>query len=94
MISRGGTANAELLALYKRSTLPLGAPLLALLGLSLGARSRRIGPVALAAALSWWAVVRICDQTVGALGPALAALMPLITLSAAVALSWATWRDA
>lgn len=94
MSARGSAAHAERLALYKRSTLPLGAPLLALLGLALGARSTRIGLAALGAALSWWAVVRVCDQTVGALGPALAAGLPLIALAAATALAWATWREA
>lgn len=93
MRANGRTASAEALALYKRSTLPLGAPLLALLGLPLGARGARPGPVTAITALCWWAAVRTCDQTVDALGAPLAAALPLILASVAAALAWLTWRE-
>ncbi len=93
MQASGKRAAAETLALYKRTSLPLGAPLLALLGLPLGARGARPGPTAALTALIWWAVVRLCDQSVDALGPLLAAALPLCGAALAVALAWARWRD-
>lgn len=89
----GRDAAAERLALYKRTSLPLGAPLLGLLGLPLGARGARPGAVTAATALLWWAAVRVCDQTVGALGPLVASALPLGLLGLATLLTWATWRD-
>ncbi len=93
MHAEGRTAAAETLALYKRTSLPLGAPLLALLGLPLGARGARPGPATALTALCWWAAVRVCDQQVDALGPALAALLPLLLASLATLVAWAGWRD-
>lgn len=93
MRAQGRGAEAERLALYKRTSLPLAAPVLALLGLALGARGGRPGPVTAITALCWWAAVRVCDQTVGALGPLLAAALPLIGGSAALAVAWLGWRD-
>lgn len=93
MHAEGRAAAAETLALYKRTSLPLGAPLLALLGLPLGARGARPGPAAALTALLWWAAVRVCDQSVDALGPALAAALPLGLASVAVVVAWLGWRE-
>ena len=93
MQAHGKAAPAERLALYKRTALPLCLPLLGLIGLCLGARGGRPALVTTATALAWWAVLRVGDQTVEALGPGLAAAGPPTLLLGATLLAWATWRD-
>lgn len=93
MRARGASVEPETLALYKRTALPLCMPLLALLGLPLGMRGVRPMFAATTTALAWWVLLRICDQAVLTLGPALAAALPPLGLVLATALAWASWRD-
>lgn len=94
MEGEGRPAAVERLALYKRTALPLSLPLLAVLALPLGVRGVRPAAAATAVTLSWWAVMRICDQTVGSTGPILAAAIPPAALALAAAVAWLTWREA
>lgn len=89
----GRSGAYEELVLFKRSTLPLAVPLLALLGLPAGARRARPASLAAAVVFGWWAVMRVCDQGADVLGPALAAAIPPVLLAAATLAAWATWRD-
>lgn len=92
MEARGSTAHAERLALFKRSLVPLGLPLLGLLALPLGGRGWSPGSTTLVAAVGWWALMRIGDQAVAELGPLMAGLLPHLGLMLALVWSWATWR--
>jgi lipopolysaccharide export LptBFGC system permease protein LptF len=94
MKSTQKNSSREQLALYKRSTLPLAVPFLAALGLPLGARRARPALVAVSVVLSWWAVMRICDQAVPTLGPLMAAGLPTLLVALAAAISWLSWSDA
>ena len=91
--SAGKDASFERMTLYKRAATPLSLPLLALLGLPLGVRGVRPAVAALGVTLGWWALMRLCDQAVGALGPALAALRPPLALAAATAIAWLRWGE-
>lgn len=93
MEDNGRSADFERMTLYKRSALPLSVPLLALLGLPLGARRARPALVAATAVLGWWVLMRLADQSVGAVGPLLAAILPALGLGLAAAVGWASWRD-
>jgi len=93
MKDEGRAAPVERMILYKRSTLPLSLPLLAVLGLPLGGRGLRPASAVVAVTLSWWAATRICDQSVGSLGPIWAASLPLIGLSIGVIVAWVGWSE-
>jgi len=94
MEARGRTADAERLALLKRSALPLTVPLLAVLGLALGARAgARMRPevVATAVACGWWVVMRLCDQLAPQVGAATAASLPPLYVALAGLVAWLRW---
>lgn len=93
MQAAGRDATAEALALHKRSSLPAGLPLLALLAVPLGARGGRPGAVSTAVVAGWWVVLRLSDQAAPGLGPLVAAWLPTVAVAAAAAVAWATWRD-
>jgi len=81
------------LALLRRTSLPACLPLLALLAVPLGARGARPGVAATLTVLAWWSVLRISDQSLGLLGPVLAAWAPALALGLAVAVAWLSWRS-
>jgi len=94
MEARGRTADAERLALLKRSTLPATVPLLAILGLALGARDgARMRPevAATVVACGWWVVIRLCDQLVSLFGAGVAATLPLLFVTLAGLVAWRRW---
>lgn len=93
MEAEGRDASVERMALYKRAALPLSLPLLTVLGLPLGVRGVRPAAGAIAVTLLWWAVMRVCDQAVGSLGPLAAAGIPLVVLAGMVVVAWASWGD-
>lgn len=88
----GRPTGPERLALYKRTALPLAAPLLGLLGFALGARGLRPAVAATVVALGWWAVLRLCDHGVAALGPAVCAALPPVLLLVVTMTTWLGWR--
>ena len=92
MEAAGRGAAAERMSLAKRSVLPLTLPLLCLLGLPLGAWRARSGPAVVGVVLAWWALMRLCDQSVGVMGPLVAAGLPLGGLLLLTLIAWARWR--
>jgi len=90
----GRDASRERLTLYKRSTLPLAAPLLLLLGLPLGAQCRRPAAVTLTVALSVWMVQRFGDHAASSVGATGMALLPLVLLGAMTWIAWRRWSEA
>jgi lipopolysaccharide export LptBFGC system permease protein LptF len=90
----GHDASRERLTIYKRSTLPLAAPLLLLLGLPLGARCRRPAAVTLVVALAVWMVQRFGDHAAGSVGASGMALTPLVLLGITTWVAWRQWREA
>lgn len=93
MKQAGKTPGVEETTWYKRTTLPLAVPVLALLGLSLGARRVRPAVSALSVGLGWWAIMRLCDHNVTLLGPLHATLIPLSAVGVACTLSWIRWTE-
>ena len=92
MEARGVDASKERLVLYKRTVLPLSVPILALLGLPLGARFRRPAWLTVGAVLGVWAIQRLGDHVVVDVGPSGAALLPLVVLGLSALSVWARWR--
>ena len=94
METSGHDASRERLTLYKRTTLPLAAPVLLLLGLPLGAQCRRPGAVTLVVALSVWMVQRVGDHAAVSVGAFTMAFLPLGLLAVATWLAWRQWGEA
>ncbi|MAY81711.1 MAG: hypothetical protein CL930_13145 [Deltaproteobacteria bacterium] len=92
MESRGVDASKERLVLYKRTVLPLSVPILALLGLPLGARFRRPAWLTVGAVLGVWAIQRLGDHVVVDVGPSGTALLPLVVLGLSTLSVWTRWR--
>jgi hypothetical protein len=92
MESRGKDASRERLTLYKRTTLPASVPILALLGLPLGACFRRPGWITVSVVLGIWVVQRLGDHLVVDIGPSGMALLPLVLLGLGSLLAWVGWR--
>jgi lipopolysaccharide export LptBFGC system permease protein LptF len=93
MRGEGRSAAFEAMTLYKRTAIPLNVPLLALLGVPLGARGFRPAWAALCTAVGWWALLRICDANVRAIGPTMAVLVPWTGLMIATVVAWWRWPD-
>jgi lipopolysaccharide export LptBFGC system permease protein LptF len=92
-VARGRSVHSETLWLYKRSTLPLSVPLLALVGLPMGVRFRRPWVPCLGVVLLLWASQRAGDHLAASLGAGLAASLPLGVLFGVVIAVWIGWRD-
>ena len=93
MRSEGRAGAFEAMTLYKRTAIPLNVPLLALLGVPLGARGFRPAWAALCTAVGWWALLRICDANVKAIGPTIAVMIPWTALAIATVVAWWRWPD-
>ena len=93
MQSEGRPAAFEAMTLDKRTAIPLNVPLLALLGVPLGARGFRPAWAALCTAVGWWALLRICDANVKAIGPTIAVAIPWTALLIATVVAWWRWPD-
>ena len=89
----GRSGAFEAMTLYKRTAIPLNVPLLALLGVPLGARGFRPAWAALCTAVGWWALLRICDANVRAIGPTIAVMIPWTALLIAAVVAWWRWPD-
>jgi lipopolysaccharide export LptBFGC system permease protein LptF len=92
MESRGVDASKERLVLYKRTILPASVPVLALLGLPLGARFRRPAWLTVGVVLGLWAIQRVGDHVVEDIGPSGIALLPLTILGLSTLSVWTRWR--
>jgi lipopolysaccharide export LptBFGC system permease protein LptF len=92
MESRGVDASKERLVLYKRTVLPLSVPVLALLGLPLGARFRRPAWLTVGVVLGLWAAQRVGDHVVKDVGPSGMALLPFVILGLVTLSVWTRWR--
>lgn len=90
----GQQPDAARRTLARRSVLPAAIPVLALLALPLGARSRRPGLAAVSTVLAWWAVLRVADQLSPQMGPLVAAWSPFVLLGLLAAMAWWTWGEA
>jgi len=93
MKAKGRTANAEEMALAKRSIQPLSIIWLVLLGVPLGVRRLPPGPTAVGVAIAWWVVMRLCDQFVEQLGPLMAASIPTLLIALLTCAAWTRWGD-
>jgi len=93
MRDRGKAASYERAVLLKRSTMPLALLVLPLLALPLGLRWRGQPSHMMAVVVGYWVLLRLGDQHCHALGPHLAAALPLLGLALAAALCWSRWRD-
>jgi lipopolysaccharide export LptBFGC system permease protein LptF len=93
MRGEGRAAAFEAMTLQKRTAIPLNVPLLALLGVPLGARGFRPAWAALCTAVGWWALLRICDANVKAIGPTIAVAIPWTALLIATVIAWRRWPD-
>ena len=93
MESRGQDPKVELTTWYKRTTLPMAVPLLACLGLFLGARGVRPAVTATSIGVGWWAVMRVCDHAVNTLGALNSVLVPLAGLVLVCVWSWRRWPE-
>ena len=91
MESRGKSAARERLTLYKRSTLSLIVPMLAVVGLPLGVHWRRPYLTTIVVVLLIWSLQRLCDHGAAAWGPELMAVLPLVTVVFVVALLHMRW---
>ena len=91
MESNGKSAHRERLTLYKRATLPLAVPLLALLGLPIGVRAQRPALITGGVILSVWAVQRMGDHGAAVLGPTTMAVVPLIFVMVLLMSFWTRW---
>jgi lipopolysaccharide export LptBFGC system permease protein LptF len=86
--AQGKDSSRARLTLHKRTTLPLSAPLLGLLGIPLGRTLRRPALVTIGVVLLVWAMQRTGDHTAASWGAGLSAVTPLGLLSLAVAITW------
>lgn len=93
MRAEGRSAAFEAMTLYKRTAIPLNVPLLALLGVPLGARGFKPAWAALWTAVGWWALLRVCDANVGSIGPLVAVAIPWTALLIATVVAWWRWPD-
>ena len=91
MQASGRPAAAERLACLKRSLVPACLPVLALLALPLGLRGMQPGVAAVGVLLGWWSLMRVGDQAVDSLGPALAGGLPAGGLVLGLILGWVAW---
>ena len=91
MESKGKDASRERLTLYKRTTLPLVTPLLAILGLPIGLRLRRPYLTAVALVLVLWALQRMGDHGAMHWGPEVVAVFPLVIVCIVLIFSWGRW---
>ncbi len=91
--TRGRDASYANTILLKRTTLPLAAALLPILALPLGLRWGGRPWHAMGVVAAYWALVRLGDQLSAALGPQLAASLPLLGLLLAATALWASWTD-
>ena len=93
MEAAGKSAHSERLVLIKRTTLALASPLLMLLALPLGARSRWVGVGGVGTILGLWGLQRVGDHLARSWGSELSASLPLCVLSVVVAVAWLSWRE-
>ena len=93
MEADGRDPSYEATILWKRSTLPLLCLLLPLAALPLGLRWGGRPSHAMAVVVAVWSLVRIGDALCGAIGPPVAASLPLAGLACLSAGLWAGWRD-
>ena len=93
MEDEGGNSWVEQTTWYKRTVLPLTLPILAILGLCLGARGGRPALTASSIGLSWWAIMRICDHAVPTIGALNSVLLPLGALMLALCVCWRGWTE-
>lgn len=89
----GKDTTAASLVLARRSALPFCLPLLGLLALPLGARGAQPGLSATVTVIAWWVVLRLSDLAAPAVGPLLAAWLPVLSLALAAGVAWGSWRE-
>jgi lipopolysaccharide export LptBFGC system permease protein LptF len=70
----------------------LSVPVLALLGLPLGARFRRPAWLTVGVVLGLWAAQRVGDHVVKDVGPSGMALLPFVILGLVTLSVWTRWR--
>lgn len=85
---RGESVVKDRLTLHKRTTLPLSAPLFALLGIPLGLIFRHPAWVTTGVVVAVWVVQRMGDHLASFVGAELVACAPLVLLAVA---TWAAW---
>jgi lipopolysaccharide export LptBFGC system permease protein LptF len=93
MEAQGRDPWVEKTTWYKRSTIPGALPLLAILGLCLGARRVRPAVSATATGIGWWTTMRVCDHEVATLGAEVSTLIPLAGLALFTAICWRGWSE-
>ena len=93
MQSRGRSAHAEQLVLYKRTSLAVAVPFMVLLGWPLGVRWRRPGPMAVATVLLLWGAQRMGDHAAVMCGAAVSAGLPVVFLALLTAMIWWSWAE-
>jgi lipopolysaccharide export LptBFGC system permease protein LptF len=93
MESKGKSAHRERLTLYKRTSLPLAVPLLAILGIPLGFCVRRPGLITGGVIFSVWMVQRLGDHGASFLGPAAMAFAPVLYVMLLLSVTWYRWRS-
>ena len=86
--ARGDSAVRDKLTLHKRTTLPLSAPLFALLGIPLGLTFRYPAWVTTGVVVMVWVVQRLGDHLAVFLGAELVAAAPLLLLVLATGAAW------
>ena len=89
----GQPTHSQRLELYKRTTLPLSLPILAALSLPLGFVGRSRLVIGTGIMLGWWAIIRVCDQSVDVIGPWWSAVTPLAGLFCLLLWVWTRWAE-
>lgn len=89
---KGKNTYRERLTLYKRTTLALAVPILALLGIPIGFSIRRPALITGSVILSVWAVQRLGDHGASTLGPEVMALVPIVYVTILLGITWSKWR--